>query len=154
MKSLELNLNKRLLIVEGLPEDKISEKKYFDDGEMFIPIKFICSGSDLTEEIAAEMVETGISKYLVEWAYDYKNKEQLNTDLFSPIDSFISAIEASGYFWIDNPLRKPDYSIEWYDRSPSELERYENDMEKYMDAESRTFLPERVIIFEIVEGQS
>lgn len=69
MKTLELDLKKKVLIVES--ENGFNHFKIYDDEIGFIFIKngiprkelikgsykFLCKGSDLTEEIASDLVE-------------------------------------------------------------------------------------------------
>lgn len=141
MKQLQLDLNKRLLIVE-IPEGKSSEEVLSEyKGRCGDHWNFLCKGSDLTEDIAFDFVErtieikTGKSKY-----YNYKDVIQLpyfNTAL----ESFISAIESKGYHWGENPEKKSYFNPE---------EFIQEEYEKYMEAEYRTFTPEKCIICEIL----
>lgn len=167
MKHIELELKERFLIVE-FPKDKF-DKNFFNESsisEAWIllrykkNVKLICKGSELTEEIAKGLVKNEISNYLVEWAYDYKNEEQLNLDTFSCLESFISAIEAQGYYWGENPLGKQPKITE--ERYKSEREFMDNNPEEsvfgdhyadwsmWQEAESKTFNPEKILIFEIL----
>jgi len=134
MKQLELELKERLLIVEG-------DFMIYHNGK---PLKYVCKGSELTEEIAKGLVKNEISDYLVEWAYDYKNEEELNLDIFSCLESFISAIEAQGYYWGDNPIRVPKRTV--YQDANFNVD----EMEKFNIAEYRTFKPEKTLIFKII----
>ena len=159
MKQLELELKKRLLIVE-VPEEKlfseekqikavINSQKYVNEllGEV-IDLTFICKGSELTEEIAEELVKNGISDYLVEWAYDYKNEEQLNLYTFSCLESFISAIVAQGYYWGENPIEKPPKND--LNGSFFTMQTNFHQEKAYDEAGSKTFNPEKTLIFEIL----
>lgn len=173
MKTLELELNKRLLIVEA-PEGELTAigndkevhyaiKKY--GKESYIKIangkthKLICKGSELTDG--------KIRHYLHESIYSglfahYVKDIPVNTYCYnSALESFISAIEAKGYYWKDVPWDFPLVEDYGYQTSSSpEVERgwmYEGGEEKYHEvlkayeeAESRTFNPEKTIIFEII----
>ena len=111
MKTLELNLKKKMLIVD-LP---IDAKNVYMSGNSIIynsdkscivkPInddyEFICKGSELTEEIASELVENKIKHKFenkVLTFYNYKN-----------LELFISAVESKEKFWLENPIEKPKY---------------------------------------------
>ena len=105
MKTLELKLKKDLLIVEV--DKSFNHFKIYDDEIGFIFIensiprkelikgsyKFLCKGSDITEEIASELVEehymNGIRSYEIYNDYRYNDSRWLDNAL----DSFISAVE-------------------------------------------------------------
>ena len=115
MKTLELKLKKDLLIVEV--DKSFNHFKIYDDEIGFIFIenciprkelikgsyKFICKGSELTEEIASKLVEThkNCRRYI-----DYNIKER-NRFFDLSIPSFISAVESKGFYWLENPIEKP-----------------------------------------------
>lgn len=120
--------------------------------QTFARSKYICSGSDLTEEMIRELniVETKLYGSPPEFctiAYKYgSSKNGFRPGFCAPngkqfTNSFISAIEAQGWYWGRNPL---GHSAEYYS--------YIGNEKDWHDAESRTFHPERVLIFEIVEG--
>lgn len=158
MKTLHLTLEKELLIVE-VPrlsgyEFINREKKYLKIGNEEVEIgctldkwDLLCKATDLTEDIAEGLVKNDISDYLVSWAYDYKSKQELNTDSFTYLDSFKSAVESKGFYWGVNP-----YQLDWDElcqwgfvsidgKTCLKSERYDN-------AKERTFNPERTLIFE------
>ncbi|WP_213279343.1 hypothetical protein [Chryseobacterium indologenes] len=171
MKQLELNLNKRLLIVEygnyvikkyGLKEyagkvlQSVELENQLNDitgGNHTQKYELICLGPDLTEDIAKGFIEF---KWMPTWgAKDYVNEDNHFT---SALESFISAIESKGFIWGGNKVKYPDKESYGYhdninilDDPPEwdEKEYYE-DLDKWMEAESRTFNPEKTIIFEIV----
>lgn len=154
MKQLELQLKKRLLILE-IDESLETLNIHSWNNQ---PLELICKGSELTEEIAKTIIPNELG-YLFDgdnkeyFAYpDYKNINHPFEDnsFKTATESFISAIEAHGNYWSENSLRKPEYSIEWYDRSKIEFERYENDIQEWQEAESKTFNPEKTLIFEIL----
>ena len=80
MKTLELQLKKELLIVD-LEDNEATHIKGYE---------LLCEGSELTEEIASELVDThkNCRRYI-----DYKVKER-NRFFDSAIPSFISAVES------------------------------------------------------------
>ncbi|WP_294288510.1 hypothetical protein [uncultured Chryseobacterium sp.] len=157
MKSLELQLKKRLLIVEaGEIEEMINVEPGYDpqqlkDKKVMVVrsnMNFICSGSDLTEEIAEGMVQgmnvAGFCRTGIHF-YNYCKKQFYN---ISAIDSFVSAIEACGHWWT-NPQTEPLANI--LNLNGQQRCDFKNRMERYLHHVSRTFHPERTIICEIVE---
>ena len=113
MKTLELKLKKDVLIVE-IPrladyEFINRECKYLKVGNEEIKLnastldkfEFLCKGSELTEEIASELVKTT-------WIHDkkilckYKNyNSEGNGSYFSAVKSFISAVESKSFHWLE-----------------------------------------------------
>jgi hypothetical protein len=104
MKTLELKLKKDVLIVEipRLADYEFINKecKYIKVGNEEIKLnastldkfEFLCKGSELTEEIASELVE------------DYSDV----SDLFiSCLDDFKKRIERCGFYWLENPISRP-----------------------------------------------
>ena len=104
MKTLELKLKKDVLIVEV--DKSLNHFKIYDDEIGFIFIensmprkelikgsyKFLCKGSELTEEIASELVD-----YWQNMANDGFIYENYKTNLpkkKSAVESFISAVES------------------------------------------------------------
>ena len=122
MKTLELDLKKKVLIVE-IPrladyEFINRECKYLKDGNEEIKLnastldkfEFLCKGSELTEEIASELVEMEYScLYRKNFYIDYDRPSLL---LKFAKESFISAVESKEKFWLENPIEKPkDYEL-------------------------------------------
>lgn len=162
MKTLNLTLEKELLIVE-VPENSEltaignNENVYYaikhDGEEKYTKVangkdyKLRCKATYLTEDIAEGLVKNDISDYLVSWAYDYKSKQELNTDSFTYLDSFKSAVESKGFYWGRNPYQNDwDELCEWGyvaidGKTCSRSDRYEN-------AKERTFNLSRTLIFE------
>lgn len=137
MKQLELNSQKRLLIVEvDKMMSKYNTENWYQE-RLSKGLKLICKGSELTEEIAKELVKNGkINEFDIYYNYKmdcwlYENK--------TTIDSFISAIEAQGYYWGENPLG--DYS--------NALKRHIL-TGTWQEAESKTFNLSKTLIFEIL----
>ena len=118
MKTLELDLKKYVLIADA--ENGFNHFKIYDDEIGFIFIengiprkelvkgsyKFLCKGSELTEEIASELVDNFKLDFNKEICVfkDYIN----DCNRFSKsIPSFISAVESKGFYWLENPIKKP-----------------------------------------------
>ena len=119
MKTLELKLKKDVLIVDA--ENGFNHFKIYDDEIGFIFIengiprkelvkgsyKFLCKGSELTEEIASELVD-----YWQNMANDgfiYENYKTNIPKKKTAVESFISAVESKGFYWMENPIEKPKY---------------------------------------------
>ena len=123
MKILELKLKKEVIIVENEFENKID----FIDNELGI-FYFLCKGSELTEEIASELVEThkNCKRYI-----DYTIKER-NRFFDLSIPSFISAVESKEKFWLENP-------IEIIERGEDTEHNRVLNQNKWQEAEAKTF---------------
>ena len=111
MKILELDLKKKVLIID-LP---IDAKNVYMSGNSIIyntdksciakPINddydFLCKGSELTEEMASELVEehymNGIRSYEIYNDYRYNDARWLDY----AEESFISAVESKGFHWLE-----------------------------------------------------
>ena len=153
MKTLELKLKKDVLIVE-IPrladyEFINRECKYLIVGKEEIKLnastldkfEFICKGSELTEEIASELVKTI-------WIHDnkllckYKNYNlEGDGSYFSAVKSFISAVESKGFYWLENLIEKPVNFDLW--RKYGDYTKYgkiltKNSL-KWQEAEEKTF---------------
>ena len=119
MKKLELKLKKDVLIVD-IPrladyEFINKESKYLKIGNVEIKLnastldkfEFLCKGSELTEEIASELVD-----YWQNMANDgfvFENYKDNIPKKLTAIKSFISAVESKEKFWLENPIEKPKY---------------------------------------------
>ena len=100
MKTLELDLKKKVLIVENEFENKID----FIDNELGI-FYFLCKGSELTEEMASELVD-----YWQNMANDgfiFENYKDNLPKKLTANDALISAVESKEKFWLENPIEKP-----------------------------------------------
>lgn len=144
MKTLELKLKKDVLIVE-IPrladyEFINRECKYLKIGNEEIKLnastldkfEFLCKGSELTEEIASELVQTT-------WIHDkkilckYKNyNSEGDGSYFSAVKSFISAVESKEKFWLENP-------IEIIERGEDTEHNRVINQNKWKEAEEKTF---------------
>lgn len=144
MKQLQLDLNKRLLIVEYdhenflRPADVMQELNRWD-------LEFLCKGSELTEDIAKGFLHQSIHTGLFANTYCYK----------TALEAFNAVIYAYGYYWGENPVKYPDknnprYYDEPFDGKGFYQEIYSSDIVDWKKAESRTFNPSKCIIFEIL----
>lgn len=144
MKQLELELKKRLLIVEvpRLADYEFINKdsKYLKIGneeiKLNIPtlckLEIVCKGSELTEEIAKTIALKSMNQH---WRNLNRKKEDFSDLWFnSSVQSFISAIEANGFCF----------------GFFSSLSAYKGKFDNWDEAESRTFNPEKTLIFEIL----
>ena len=157
MKTLELKLKKDVLIVEV--DKSFNHFKIYDDEIGFIFIensiprkelikgsyKFLCKGSELTEEIASELVDKSI--YTGLYAH-YVDEIPVNTYCYnSAIESFISGIESKKFHWLENPIEKPNgenyYYEEHYGFDEVELLwdkiSYNEDLNNWQESEEKTF---------------
>ena len=151
MKTLELNLKKYVLIVD-LP---IDAKNVYMSGNSIIyntdksciakPInegyEFLCKGSDLTEEIASELVEehylNGVRSYEIYNDYRYNDARWLD----DAKESFISAVESKEKFWLENPISRPRNYELWakYGDYTQYGKKLTEECLKWQEAEEKTF---------------
>lgn len=165
MKTLELHLNKRLLIVEYETEAEITIDlalmKAFNNPKVIkfgLALKPICKGSELTEDIAKGLVDSRQSNFFDrEYYWDYRKKRfSISKNV---LESFISAIESKNHHWGENPVKKPiKYNYGYHDNinvldTPPEWDEdcYYEDLDKWQEAKSQTFNPTKCIIFEILK---
>ena len=133
MKTLELDLKKKVLIVDlpnidvnskpkiiqdsfgfwiyfkikGHKPAKIEIPHTFFDYKKYKNYNFLCKGSELIEEIASELVD-----YWQNMANDgfiFENYKDNIPKKLTAKKSFISAVESKGKFWLENPIEKPKY---------------------------------------------
>ena len=117
MKTLELKLKKYVLIVEipRLADYEFINKecKYLKVGNEEIKLnastldkfEFLCKGSELTEEMASELVD-----YWQNMANDgfiFENYKDNLPKKLTANDALISAVESKEKFWLENPIEKP-----------------------------------------------
>ena len=147
MKILELKLKKDVLIVD-LP---IDSKNVYMSGNSIIyntdksciakPIndeyEFLCKGSELTEEIASELV--GFWRNMVNDGFIYENYKTNLPKKKSAVESVISAVESKGFHWLKHDVR----SFSLYDpRSKTgchDLEEEDTITKQWQEAEEKTF---------------
>ena len=146
MKTLELKLKKDLLIVEV--DKSFNHFKIYNDEIGFIFIenniprkelikgsyKFLCKGSDLTEEIASELCHNiGNSLTIIGNAY----LDDIN-DLYFweyAIDAFITSVENKGFYWLKNPIDEPNK----YVQKCMSFENLSNQFKLFDEKEEKTF---------------
>ncbi|MDP9954717.1 hypothetical protein J2X97_000354 [Epilithonimonas hungarica] len=101
MKTLTLKLKKDILIVDiDKPENVNSWIKIYSEYGTFL-----CKGTP-TEEQAAELVDTDVDVWPVDWFKDYTVIDTELHDAFiflTAVESFLSAVSAQGYHWLVNP---------------------------------------------------
>ena len=155
MKTLELKLKKDVLIVEapldaydvsigthciGVRTNENVEKdtngfyhiykKGLFFGDIDMKLEFLCKGSELTEEIASELVEMEYSGlYKKSFYIDYDRPSLL---LKFAKESFISAVESKEKFWLENPIKIIERGED------TEHNRVLN-QNKWQEAEEKTF---------------
>ena len=135
MKTLELKLKKYVLIVDlhdidikykpKIIQDSFGYWIYFKitgnkpakieiphtcfDYKNYKDYKFLCKGSELTEEIASELVNSD-NDYGVIMYQNYRTTSMSYFDeQINALESFISAVESKEKFWLENPIEKPKY---------------------------------------------
>ena len=145
MKTLELKLKKDVLIVEIDNKCDITINKdgiyfYFLNGLVKCfkgNYNIICKGSELTEEIASELVEehymNGIRSYEIYNDYRYNDSRWLD----DAKESFISAVESKEKFWLENPIEKPVNRDEYY--KSEKVDSFEILLKEYQEYEEKTF---------------
>ena len=145
MKTLELKLKKDVLIVEipRLADYEFINKecKYLKVGNEEIKLnastldkfEFLCKGSELTEEIASELVE-----YWQNMANDGFIYENYKTDIpkkKTAVEAFISAVESKSFHWLKNHIKHPkDYEV-----FPDSLSLFAEQEKLHLEAEEKTF---------------
>ena len=149
MKILELKLKKDVLIAEipRLADYEFINKecKYLKIGNEEIKLnastldKFevICKGSELTEEIASELVELTIMHLTYgDNKHKYRSYVNYNLGFDNALESFISAIESKGFYWLENPIgNKPmSYNLPLY-----KIGNRCDNLKKWQEAEEKTF---------------
>ena len=97
---------------------------------------FICLGSELTEEIASELVNETImyEKHKVK-CYRYRSYKEGFVGFDNAIESFISAVESKGFYWLKNPIDEPNKYVQ---RCMS-FENLSNQFKLFDEKEEKTF---------------
>lgn len=139
MKTLELDLKKKVLIIENaehgsyFPPSIIDYTIENENGEW----KLLCKGSELTKEIASELMDKSI--YTGLYAH-YVYKIPVNTYCYnSAIPSFISAVESKGFYWLENPIPEPEIQG-GYAEDGSFIGGYDDNwINEWQEAEEKTF---------------
>lgn len=102
MKTLELKLKKDVFIVDAINE-KIAYGIIFQKlgAKTVSDYEFTCKGSELTEQIASELVDKSIHTGL--YAY-YVDNIPVNAYCYnSAKEAVISKVESKGFYWLENP---------------------------------------------------
>ena len=145
MKTLELNLKKDVLIVDipRLADYEFINKecKYLRIGREEIKLnastldkfEFLCKGSELTEEIASELVE--FWRNMANDGFIYENYKTNIPKKETAVKSFISAVKSESFHWLENPIKHPkDYEV-----FPDSLSMYAEQEKLHLEAEEKTF---------------
>ena len=144
MKTLELKLKKDVLIVDENDFEYYELSKngiYFkiEKGDRYYlgwKFEFLCKGSDLTEEIASELVDETImyEKHKVK-CYRYRSYIEGFVGFDNAKEAVISAVESKEKFWLENPMKHPkDYEV-----FPDSLSLYAEQERLHFEAEEKTF---------------
>ena len=148
MKTLELKLKKDVLIVDENDfgyYTNIDNEIIFHLGNVRLRrvkgnFKLLCKGSELTEEIASELVDETImyEKHKVK-CYKYRSYREGFVAFDNSIESFISVVESKGFYWLKHNVR--NFSL--YDpRSKTgchDLEEEDIITKQWKEAEEKTF---------------
>ena len=165
MKTLELKLKKDVLIIEApldaydisigthcigvITNENVEKdtngfyhiyKKGLFFGDIDMKLEFLCKGSELTEEIASELVEVDYSNFQSD-DENYELKKNYIKDTFEFMsfeDSFISAIESKDFHWLENPIGEEPRSYSEVIEGVSPDELMEN-LKEWQEAEEKTF---------------
>ena len=134
MKTLELKLKKDVLIVdaEGL---EITQALIFNKfGNYNLSYyEFLCKGSELTEEIASELVDKTIMHLTYgDNKHKYRSYVNYNLGFNNAKESFISAVESKAKFWLENP-------IEIIERGADTEHNRVLNQNEWQEAEEKTF---------------
>ena len=145
MKTLELKLKKDVLIVEipRLADYEFINKecKYLKVGNEEIKLnastldkfEFLCKGSELTEEIASELVD--FWQNMANDGFIYENYKTNLPKKETAVESVISAVESKGFHWLDNPIYEPNKYVQ---RCMS-FENLSNQFKLFDEKEEKTF---------------
>ena len=158
MKTLELKLKKDVLIVEA-PLDaydvsigthcigvRTNEnvkkdtngfyhiyKKGLFFGDVDMKLEFISKGSEITEEIASELVELTIMHLTYgDNKHKYRSYVNYNLGFDNALESFISAVESKKFHWLENP-------IEIIERGEDTEHNRVLNQNEWQEAEEKTF---------------
>ena len=146
MKQLEIKTNKRLLIVEAISKG-VADAWVFNSYGLKTMMNSVCIGSEFTEEKARLYIEPVNRIYSPKgwdiWFKDFAENTKYKT---SALESFISAIESNGWYWGENPMKSPDEIVSF----PQSGVVYDKSFKRFNESESRTFNPEKCLIFEIL----
>lgn len=131
MKTLKYILKNRLLILD------VADTTYEYFSWNLKHIKLICEGSKPNEDLLKDIVEFHPNGY-------YKDYNNENNFFTLPSKSAISAVEAEGFYWLENPIKKPN---EKYTLDKINVGFDIDACEEWQEAEAKTF--KNPLLFEI-----
>ena len=148
MKILELKLKKDVLIVDENDfgyYTNIDNEIIFHLGNVRLRrvkgnFKLLCKGSELTEEIASELVKKILPLYYTKQNRLGISLNSSRNDLTkSAKESFISEVESKGFYWLKHNVRSfslydPRSKTGWHD-----LEEEDTITKQWQEAEEKTF---------------
>ena len=146
MKTLELDLKKKVLIVDENDFEYYELSKngiYFkiEKGDRYYlgwKFEFLCKGSELTEEMASELVELTIMHLTYgDNKHKYRSYVNYNLGFDNALESFISAVESKEKFWLENPIKKP--IEENFNLGDIHSGFFHKKHKQWQDAEEKTF---------------
>ena len=146
MKTLELDLKKKMLIIDENDFEYYELSKngiYFkiEKGDRYYlgwKFEFLCKGSELTEEIASELVELTIMHLTYgDNKHKYRSYVNYNLGFDNALESFISAVESKEKFWLENPIKKP--IEENFNLGDIHSGFFHKKHKQWQDAEEKTF---------------
>ena len=98
--------------------------------------EFLCKGSELTEEIASELVELTIMNLTYgDNKHKYRSYVNYNLGFNNAKESFISAVESKGFYWLENPIDEPNK----YVQKCMSFENLSNQFKLFDEKEEKTF---------------
>ena len=121
MKTLELELKKKVFIVDTTAPIEAIEIEWYE---------FLCKGSELTEEIASELVD--FWQNMANDGFIYENYKTNLPKKKTAVEAFISAVESKGFNWLENP-------IEIIERGEDTEHNRVLNQNKWQEAEEKTF---------------
>ena len=124
MKTLELKLKKDVLIVD-LEDNEATHIKGYE---------FLCKGSELTEEMASELVDYW--QNMSNDGFIFENYKDNIPKKLTAIKSFISAVESKEKFWLENPIGKKPMS---YNLPLYKIGNRCDNLKQWQEAEEKTF---------------
>ena len=138
MKTLELVLKKKVLIIDAISQYIANGIIFQKFGiETLFEFEFLCKGSELTEEIASELVD--FWQNTANDGFIYENYKTNLPKKETAAESIISAVESKGFYWLKHNVR----SFSLYDpRSKTgchDLEEEDTITKQWQEAEEKTF---------------
>lgn len=134
MKTLKLELKKKLLIVDAISQDIANGIIFQKFGvKTLSEFEFICRGSELTEEIASELVD--FWQNTANDGFIYENYKTNLPKKETAVESVISAVESKKFYWLDNPISDPNKIIQ----TSLSFKKFAKHSELFDIAEEKTF---------------